>query len=138
MTIGEIVVGVDMSGSIGQQEAAQFLGEIQAIAQTVKPEAVRILYWDTEVVRAERYGQDELDTMITQTKPTGGGGTDPSCVSRYLNEHNIKAQVCVMPTDGYTGGNWGGAWPCPVMWCIVGNGSATPSIGEHVHIEWDM
>jgi predicted metal-dependent peptidase len=136
-TIGEMVVGVDTSGSIGGPELGQFLGEIAAICTTVQPEAVRLLYWDTAVCKDERYARDELDTLVKTTKPAGGGGTSPDCVTTYLSENNIKPQVCVMLTDGYVGNNWGGSWPCPVVWCVVGNASAEASVGKTIHVEWN-
>ena len=135
--IGEIVIGVDTSGSIGGQEIAQFLGEIAGICETVRPEAVRLLYWDTQVCKDERYTQDQLDTLTKTTKPEGGGGTSPDCVPMYLNANNMKPQVCVMLTDGYVGNNWGDNWPCPVLWCVVGNASAEATTGKTIHVEWD-
>lgn len=136
-TIDEIAVAVDMSGSIGGPELSQFLGEIGAICQTISPEVVRLLYWDTEVVRAERYTKDQLDTITQSTKPAGGGGTAPSCITRYLAESNVKPRVVVVLTDGYVGADWGGTWPCPVVWCIVGNKSAVPATGQAIHVEWN-
>jgi predicted metal-dependent peptidase len=103
----------------------------------VQPEAVRLLYWDTAVCKDERYARDELDTLVKTTKPAGGGGTSPDCVTTYLSENNIKPQVCVMLTDGYVGNNWGGSWPCPVVWCVVGNASAEASVGKTIHVEWN-
>lgn len=136
-TIGEIVIGVDTSGSIGGPEIAQFLGEIAGICETVRPEAVRLLYWDTRVCKDERYTQDQLDTLVKTTKPEGGGGTSPDCVPMYLNANNMKPQVCVMLTDGYVGNDWGNNWPCPVLWCVVGNESAEATTGKTIHVEWD-
>ena len=136
-TIGEIVIGVDTSGSIGGQEIAQFLGEIAGICETVRPEAVRLLYWDTQVCKDERYTQDQLDTLVKTTKPEGGGGTSPDCVPMYMNANNMKPQVCVMLTDGYVGNDWGNNWPCPVLWCVVGNAHAEATTGKTIHVEWD-
>ena len=135
-TMDEIVIAVDTSGSIGGPELSQFLGEINAICQTISPEVVRLLYWDTQVARSERYEKDQLANIAQSTKPAGGGGTAPSCVTRYLAESNIKPQVVVMLTDGYVGADWGGQWPCPVVWCIVGNKSAVPATGQAIHVEW--
>jgi predicted metal-dependent peptidase len=135
-TLGEIVIAVDTSGSIGGPELSQFLGEINAICSSLSPEVVRLLYWDTEVARAERYEKEQLHTITQSTKPAGGGGTSPSCITRYLAESNIKAQVVVVLTDGYVGTDWGGVWPCPVVWCIVGNEQEVPATGKAIHVEW--
>ena len=77
---------------------------------------------------------DEIDTVASKTKPVGGGGTDVRCVPQYLKEHNIKPQVSIVLTDGYWYGGWG-VWDHPVLWVIVDNKSATPDVGQVVHIK---
>jgi predicted metal-dependent peptidase len=131
-SLGEIVLGIDTSGSIGQEDLNAFLSEIKGICDTVKPSKVRLLYWDTEVRKQEVYLQDELDGLVHATKPAGGGGTDATCVPQYLNEHGIKPECVVMLTDGYVGG-WG-TWSVPVLWCILNNKRATADVGKTVHI----
>jgi len=54
-----------------------------------------------------------------------------------MTAESIKPQVVVVLTDGYVGDDWGGAWPCPVLWCIVGNKSAVPAVGSAIHVEWN-
>ena len=131
--MGEIVVAIDTSGSIGQRELNNFLGEIKGICEQVKPSKVHVLYWDTLVCRTETYLQDELDNLVKSTKPAGGGGTDPTCVPEWLNTNNVRPECVVMLTDGYVGG-WG-TWNVPVLWCILNNRSANPSVGVAVHID---
>lgn len=135
--MGELVVAIDMSGSIGPQQIAQFMGEIVGICDTVKPETVRLLYWDTQVCQDEKYAREEQATLVETTKPAGGGGTSPSCITDHMRSESIKPQVVVVLTDGYVGGDWGGEWPCPVLWCIVGNKSAVPAVGSAIHVEWN-
>ena len=131
-SLGEIVIGIDTSGSIGDEDLNAFLSEIKGICDTVKPSKVRLLYWDTVVRKQEVYLQDELDGLVNATKPAGGGGTDATCVPQYLNEHGIKPECVVMLTDGYVGG-WG-QWSVPVLWCILNNKRATADVGKTVHI----
>jgi predicted metal-dependent peptidase len=132
-SVGELVVAVDMSGSIGALELGQFMGEVKAICDTVKPERIRVLYWDTQVCGEEVYEQDELDKLITTTKPTGGGGTDVTCVAEHIRITGIKSQAAIVLTDGYLGGGWG-EWSIPVLWCIVNNKNAKPTVGSYVHV----
>lgn len=133
-TVGELVVAIDTSGSIGAKELGQFLGEVKAICETVRPERVRVLYWDTQVCGEEVYEQDELDRLVMSTKPKGGGGTDVRCVGEHIRVTGIKSQAAIVLTDGYLGNDWGD-WSIPVLWCIVGNRNATPSIGSYVHVD---
>jgi predicted metal-dependent peptidase len=133
-TVGELVIAIDTSGSIGGRELSQFLGEVAAIAKSVKPQAVRLLYWDTEVCADEYYLQDQLDDIVKSTKPAGGGGTMVECVPDYLREKQIKPQAAIILTDGYLGGSWG-TWHVPVLWCVLDNKNAKPTNGKAVHIE---
>ena len=132
--VGELVIAVDTSGSIGQLELSAFMAEIKSICDTVHPECIRLLYWDTKVCQDEKYDVHQLDDLVKTTKPKGGGGTSVECVPAYLTEHGVKPQAAIVLTDGYLGGSWG-QWSCPVLWCILDNRSAKPNVGKHVHIK---
>jgi predicted metal-dependent peptidase len=132
--IGEIVVAIDTSGSIGARELGAFLAEIKSVADTVHPEAIRILYWDTSVRGDERYEGAEADNIVQSTKPKGGGGTDVRCVPQYIQDKQIKAQAVIVLTDGYLFGGWG-QWHHPVLWTVLDNERAVPDVGKTVHIK---
>ena len=132
-TIGRMVVAIDTSGSIGGDILTAFLSEVQSIANNVKPERIDLIYWDTEVARHEMYPQDQLDRLTTSTKPAGGGGTDVTCVPKYMQDNSIRPECVVVLTDGELYGGWG-TWNAPVLWCIYGNASAKPSTGTTIHI----
>jgi predicted metal-dependent peptidase len=131
-SVGRIVIGIDMSGSIGDEEVGQFLGEVKKICETVKPEGIDLLYWDTRVCQHEKYEQDQLDNLISSTKPRGGGGTDPQCIVDYMGKKKIKAECAVILTDGYVS-SWGEGWSCPTLWGITTD--QTSQIGKTVHID---
>ena len=136
--VGELVIAIDTSGSIGQQELTKCLSEIKGVCDTVKPESVRILYWDTKVCNDELYGDvpnacASLEQLTQTTKPQGGGGTNVQCVPDYIRDNNINAQAVIVLTDGYLGGDWG-TWSTPLLWGILDNKSATPSNGKTLHI----
>ena len=133
-SMGRIVVGIDTSGSIGNEDLAKFLSEVQAICVNVQPEMVDLIYWDTEVAAHEVYGRDKQGKLVESTKPAGGGGTDPTCVSTYLKDNHIKPECVVMLTDGYVGSSWG-EWNCPVLWCIVGGNKAQPKVGAAIYVD---
>jgi len=130
-SVGRIVIGIDMSGSIGEEEVGQFLGEVQNICERVKPEGIDLLYWDTRVCQHEKYEQDQLDNLLSSTKPRGGGGTDPQCIVDYMNKKKIKAECAVILTDGYVS-SWGEGWTCPTLWGITTD--MTSEIGKTVHV----
>jgi len=130
---GELVIAVDTSGSIGQIELTAFMSEIKCICDTVHPEYIRLLYWDTRVCQDEKYDVHQLDKLVETTKPKGGGGTNVECVTDYLTKHGVKPQAAIVLTDGHLAGSWG-QWSCPVLWCILNNKSAKPDTGTHVNI----
>ena len=130
----ELLLAIDASGSISNRYLSRFLGEMKSIAETVRPKRVRVLYWDTKVCRDELYEFDDIDKLVTSTKPSGGGGTAVSCVSRYMSEFGIKPQAVIVLTDGYLSGDWG-TWNAPVLWCIANNKNARPTVGKHVHVK---
>ena len=133
--VGELVIAIDTSGSIGQHELTKCLSEIKGVCDMVKPESVRILYWDTKVCAEEVYGVHgtPLEQLTQTTKPAGGGGTRVQCVPDYIRDKNINAQAVIVLTDGYLGGDWG-AWTMPLLWGILDNKSARPTIGKTLHI----
>ena len=132
--VGDIVIAVDTSGSIGGPELAHFMGEVKGICEQVKPSRVHVMYWDTEVARHEVYLQDELEGLVKSTKPAGGGGTEVECVPAYIQDKELNVECVVVLTDGYLGGAWG-EWKHPVLWAINGNKRATAPIGKTVHID---
>ena len=133
-TIKEMVIAIDMSGSIGDTLVAVFLGEVAKIATAIKPEAVRVIYWDTSVCSEEIYKGSDVQDIAKCTKPKGGGGTDVNCVTQYMQQFGIKPDVAIVLTDGDLYAGWG-TWSCPVVWAIADNPSATPTVGRTVHVE---
>lgn len=133
--VGHLVVAIDTSGSIGGSELAEFLSEVKGIAEEVNPEVVDLLYWDCEVAGHEVYEGGAVSNIVSSTKPKGGGGTSPSCVSAYLKEKNIKPECIVVLTDGYVGSDWGSEWTAEVLWCIVGGNTEVAPNGKTVHVK---
>jgi predicted metal-dependent peptidase len=129
-SMGRVVIGIDTSGSIGGAVLSEFLSEVKAICENVKPELIDLLYWDTEVAAHEVYSRDELDKLTAKTKPAGGGGTNASCVPEYIKARGIKPECVIMLTDGYVG-DWG-KWQQPVLWCI--NTHLNSPVGQSIHI----
>lgn len=133
--VGRIVIGVDTSGSIGGKQITTFLSEVCAIAQDVKPSHIDLIYWDAEVASHEEYDEMSVANIVTSTKPMGGGGTDPTCLMKYLKDKMIQPECIIMLTDGYIG-SWGNEWEAPVLWVIANNNrDITAPNGKTVHIK---
>ena len=136
--VNRVVAAIDTSGSIGGEELNAFLSEFVAICEQVNPEHVDLLYWDGRVAGHETYTGADAPNIVSSTKPVGGGGTSPSCITAYLKEKTLSPDVAVVLTDGYVGSDWGeargDAWPCPVLWCIVGGNQDVASVGKTIHV----
>jgi len=126
------VVGVDTSRSISSELKA-FMSELKALMESVNPEKLHLVYWDSAVAGHEVYGSESFDGLLATTQPKGGGGTDPSCVPQYLRDKNITPDCTIMLTDGYVP-NWGDGWDAPVLWVICGNNRSYAPVGKTIHI----
>ena len=133
--VGHLVVAVDTSGSVGQEELSGFLTEVRGIAEEVKPSQVDLIYWDSHVAAHEEYTEGMVGDIINSTKPRGGGGTSPSCVSEYLKEKRIEPECIIVLTDGYVGNDWGSDWTAPVLWAIVGGNDCVADNGKTIHVK---
>ena len=131
--VGRLVVAIDMSGSIGTEDIGQFLGELKCICETVKPEGIDLLYWDTQVCQHEAYDSSAIDGILQSTKPRGGGGTDPRCIPEFIRKHSLKPECAVVLTDGIVS-SWGDDWPCPVLWGITTLNITAP-VGKSVLVK---
>jgi len=74
-----------------------------------------------------------MQTLTASTKPKGGGGTTPSCITRYMAKHKIDPVCAIILTDGYVGNDWGGNWNCPTLWVITSD--IKSPIGQTIKIE---
>jgi len=133
--VGHLVIGVDTSGSVGQEELSGFLTEVKGIAEEVKPSQVDLIYWDSRVAGHEEYTENMIGDIINSTKPRGGGGTSPSCVSEYLKDKRIAPECIIMLTDGYVGSDWGRDWTAPVLWAIVGGNDCVADNGKTILVK---
>lgn len=132
-TVGKLVIAVDASGSIFGPLLTAFLSNIVSLCETVRPESIELLYWDTKVCQHETYDEGSYAGLATSTKPRGGGGTSPQCVVEYMKAKSIKPECVVVLTDGYVDG-WGNGWPCPTLWCITDK-RIKSEVGKSVFME---
>lgn len=133
-TIGEIVVAIDTSGSISQQQINEFATELVSICEAVTPDAVRVLWWDT-MVHGEQLFTDDYNNIGAMLKPMGGGGTRVSCVSEYMNKKQIKAEAVLVFTDGYLESDVRWSVDAPTLWLVTQNKHWTPPSGKKVFVE---
>jgi predicted metal-dependent peptidase len=131
MTPGEeidVVVAVDMSGSISSKQAQAFLGEISGMMEAFDGYKVHVFCFDTEIYNPQDFTSENMDT-VDGYEPVGGGGTDFDAIFEYLkNIGNVPKRLIVF-TDGYPCGSWGDSEYCDTTWIIHGDKDPNPPFG---------
>ena len=133
MTPGEeidVVVSIDMSGSISNKQAQAFLGEIGGMMDAFDGYKVHVFCFDTETYNPKDFHSDNMDD-IADYQPMGGGGTDFDCIFTYLKENAIEPKRLIVFTDGYPCGSWGDADYCDTTWIIHGDKNPNPPFGTY-------
>ena len=103
---------------------------VQAISMTTRPERIDLLYWDTQVAVHEVYAGQDIEKLVTSTKPAGGGGTDVGCVFAHIDKYKLNPHVVIVLTDGYT--PYPSMYGKPTLWGVITD--ETPPWGKIVRI----
>jgi len=125
--LGEIVIAVDTSGSIGKLELEQFAGEISAISEEAQPEAIHVVYCDGAVQSTQEFTASEP----VRLEPKGGGGTDFRPAFEWVAKNDI-APVCLIYLTDLCCHSFPEAPEYPVLW--VTDSRRTAPFGETVRI----
>jgi len=133
-TMTEVIFAFDTSGSITQEMIGAAAFQLQLICDSVTPETVRVLWWDTEVHGEQVFGGDSPNVKDI-LKPLGGGGTRVSCVSEYIVEKGYKPDCIVVFTDGYVEDNVKWDIGVETLWLVTENRSFKPPKGKMVKID---
>ena len=130
-SVERIVIGIDTSGSIGEEALRRALSEVAGACESVNPQMVDVIYWDAQVAAHEVYEGERVKDIANVTKPKGGGGTDARAMFDFMDKRGIKPEAVIMFTDGFT--PWPRTLPCPVLWCISTKGLKAP-VGETLYV----
>jgi predicted metal-dependent peptidase len=130
----DICVAIDMSGSIGDEQAKDFLAEIKGIMQEYKDFKIKLWCFDTRVYNEASYDGYNIDEF-DYYEPMGGGGTEFDANWIYMKEHDIQPKKFIMFTDGYPWGSWGDEDYCDTVFIIHGNDKIVPPFGEYAYYE---
>jgi len=133
MTPGEeidVVVTLDMSGSISNKQAQAFLGEIAGMMNAFDGYKIHVFCFDTETYNPKDFNSENMDS-IDEYEPMGGGGTDFDCIFEYLKTNAIEPKRLIVFTDGYPCGSWGDPNYCDTTWIIHGDKNPNPPFGTY-------
>jgi predicted metal-dependent peptidase len=130
--MGDVVIQVDVSGSISERELAYYNGHLKRIVELCNPEKVHVLYTDTDVVHHDVFERGEEFGLNFRS----GGGTDMEAGFDYLAAKGIEPEVFVCLTDGYTSFDEAKQPGYDVVWCISSDVEAP--YGTNIHFSMDQ
>lgn len=129
----DIAIGLDMSGSIGNDQATDFLSEIKGIMDEYKDFKIKLWCFDTKVYNEADFDGNNDDLMSYEIM--GGGGTDFMANWEYMKENDINPKKFIMFTDGYPWDSWGDENYCDTLFIIHGSDSIVPPFGSYAYYE---
>tara|TARA_E500000331_G_C17257869_1_gene713918 strand:- start:1012 stop:2292 length:1281 start_codon:yes stop_codon:yes gene_type:complete len=130
----DICIAIDMSGSIGDHQARDFLSEIKGIMEQYEDGRITVWCFDTAVYNEQVFESASSDD-IASYQIIGGGGTEFDCNWEYMKENNINPKKLVVFTDGYPWGSWGDENYCDTVFVIHGNESIVAPFGHTTYYD---
>ena len=113
----DICIALDMSGSIGDDQARDFLSEIKGIMDEYKDYNIKLWCFDTKVYNEQDFSADGGDDLMDY-EIKGGGGTDFDANWTYMKYNDIQPKKFIMFTDGYPWDSWGDESYCDTIFII--------------------
>jgi len=146
---GEIVVAIDTSASVSQQELNIFATETQNLCEECGINKVRVTYCDTSIAKnpttGEWWDEFDLDNEELEFNLRGGGGTRFEPPFNLFNDETEDTEdviAFVYFTDGYCSVDSKVEPSVPVIWALSTNESYMRDyydypFGETVHINME-
>jgi len=133
----DVAIALDMSGSIGQEDATVFLSEVKGIMDQYEDFNIQLWCFDTDIYNHVKIGHDNSDELLSY-EPQGGGGTSFEVNWEFMRDNDIQPKKFIMFTDGYPCGTWGEEDYCDTLFIVKGNTSAESPFGQTVIYEKDI
>lgn len=112
-TVGSVAVVLDTSGSVDAHLASLFLSEVRALCEVASPDLVHLIECDAQVQNHTVLDRENFHQIEQIKSLRGGGGTDMMTALDYIKEKQIKPDVALVLTDGYS--PWGTAPEFPLL-----------------------
>lgn len=128
--VGEIVMAIDTSCSVSQEELLQFQAELNCILDESAPKKVTVIYCDTQIHKVEEFQKQDLPIKM---EVVGRGGTRFEPVFEYVREKQMQIECLLYMTDLGADTDFM-APPYPVMWVNTYSGAHKPHFGEVVDL----
>jgi predicted metal-dependent peptidase len=128
----DVSVCIDMSGSISDEMAKDFLSEVKGIMDEYTDFKLDLWTFDTEVYGYKQFTGDTADEIM-EYECQGGGGTDFEVNWNFMKEQGIEPKRFIMFTDGYPCGSWGDEDYAETLFIVHGNESIIAPFGQTAH-----
>ena len=130
----DVGISIDMSGSIGEEDATVFLSEVKGIMDQYEDFKINLWCFDTAIYNHKEISQDNSHDL-EEYEPQGGGGTDFEVNWEFMKDNGIAPKKFIMFTDGYPCGGWGDENYCDTIFIVKGNTEAEAPFGQTVIYE---
>jgi predicted metal-dependent peptidase len=125
----DVSVAIDMSGSISDSMAKDFLSEVKGIMDEYQDFKLDLWCFDTGVYNYAKFSGDNADEIMSY-EVKGGGGTDFDANWDFMKNEGIEPKRFIMFTDGYPCGSWGDEDYCETLFVIHGTESIVSPFGQ--------
>ena len=129
--LGEVVIAIDDSCSVSDDEIQAFQAEINGILEDSPPKKIHVVPCNTRV--HDPYSVDPSDLPL-QLKSRGSGGTAFKPVFDYVEKQQINCEALIYMTDLYGDTDF----PEPdyaTLWVSTCRNGPDPSFGERIELE---
>ena len=125
----DVSVAIDMSGSISDDMAKDFISEVKGIMDEYVDFKLDLWCFDTNVYNYAKFTGDTADEIMSY-KVKGGGGTDFEANWQFMKDEGIEPKRFIMFTDGYPCGSWGDENYCETLFVVHGNETIISPFGQ--------
>jgi predicted metal-dependent peptidase len=125
----DVSVAIDMSGSISDAMARDFIGEVKGIMDEYKDFKLDLWCFDTDIYGYKQFTGDTADELM-EYECKGGGGTDFDANWKFMKDNDINPKRFIMFTDGYPCGSWGDEDYCETLFIVHGNETIISPFGQ--------
>ena len=125
----DVSIAIDMSGSISNVMAKDFLSEVKGIMDEYMDFKLDLWCFDTEVYNYVQFTGDTADEIMSY-ECKGGGGTDFDVNYDFMKNQGIEPKKFIMFTDGYPCGSWGDEEYCDSLFIVHGNETIISPFGQ--------
>lgn len=123
-----LIYYLDISGSVSDEEILRFNSEVKYIKETLEPEKLTLVTFDTQIHEEYVFERDDPFEKIVVT---GRGGTDLHDVFKHAQRNNPTAMIVFsdlyveIPKNPMV----------PIIWVCVDNPERTVPYGQLIHIK---